>query len=808
MFVQELKKLFVKNKGIYIVIILILLKILFPTFNSNSAYIEQNIELNKTIYSEYCEKFGGKLNLIKIRKIDEYITNIKSAESKSNIILEKYYNNLINNNEYCIEIAKLKPLLNQKKIIQYFDDYYQYCKEDTSNRYLVYENSWVVLLTDSGLDVFLVLLIILLVTGIYTNEYNVNMNLINNTTKKGKTSLFNVKLLIGVVASITIVILFSIINFIVVDNKYGLNGLSYPIQSVQKFQNITYEISLFGMFLLQMLIKIFGAIIITVIISAISIIFKTKLESVCTALLLIIVPSFLFETITLSDHYYFSTLFTPAVYRGGIFNNLENCLYEMNTKKMLIGFFVLSLFTLILYYIAKSIYHNKNILTKIYKSIYTCLLFVIFANITGCETTEVSKTKIDSGCIVDYNGVLFNLSQTDVFYVDDCKSVFNNVFENNVFRTKFKIVENKIYYLEQTDLLSLRYLNLDNFKEYGVYPKINDENEMFFTKNQIDINKNFFFNDYFVLDDFLILTGENNRIFNLKNDEISLFAENSDGAIYSLFKKDNQIFFINDMYELRFFDITNKSYGKIDDIYVKQALCYNNSIYCTQIDENKINLCFIDDQFNLKTIIKNENITDFIINEEKIIYVIDNSKVYISDLDGNGKQFVYEGEVFGIGYINNTVYITDFAGKILMSRKNTWQKPLSIILYLRTLIRRLTMEKILRQSLLYDFYGELLTEHQKSVFEDYVLNNIGLSEIALDRGISRQGVYDLIKRCDGILENYESKLKLIDKFLKTKDMVRQIHTITKQFDNLEVSLEQKKLVDEINDLSNSILEEL
>lgn len=118
------------------------------------------------------------------------------------------------------------------------------------------------------------------------------------------------------------------------------------------------------------------------------------------------------------------------------------------------------------------------------------------------------------------------------------------------------------------------------------------------------------------------------------------------------------------------------------------------------------------------------------------------------------------------------------------------------------------MEKILRQSLLYDFYGELLTEHQKSVFEDYVLNNIGLSEIALDRGISRQGVYDLIKRCDGILENYESKLKLIDKFLKTKDMVRQIHTITKQFDNLEVSLEQKKLVDEINDLSNSILEEL
>ncbi len=118
------------------------------------------------------------------------------------------------------------------------------------------------------------------------------------------------------------------------------------------------------------------------------------------------------------------------------------------------------------------------------------------------------------------------------------------------------------------------------------------------------------------------------------------------------------------------------------------------------------------------------------------------------------------------------------------------------------------MEKILRQSLLFDFYGELLTEHQKSVYEDYVLNDIGLSEIALERGISRQGVYDLIKRCDVILENYETKLKLINKFLITKDMVKRIHDITKQFDDLETSSKQRLLVDEINDLSNSILEQL
>ena len=49
------------------------------------------------------------------------------------------------------------------------------------------------------------------------------------------------------------------------------------------------------------------------------------------------------------------------------------------------------------------------------------------------------------------------------------------------------------------------------------------------------------------------------------------------------------------------------------------------------------------------------------------------------------------------------------------------------------------MEKILEQTLLYDFYGELLTEHQRQVYEDVVLNDFSLSEVAAARGISPPG---------------------------------------------------------------------
>ncbi len=74
------------------------------------------------------------------------------------------------------------------------------------------------------------------------------------------------------------------------------------------------------------------------------------------------------------------------------------------------------------------------------------------------------------------------------------------------------------------------------------------------------------------------------------------------------------------------------------------------------------------------------------------------------------------------------------------------------------------MEKIVRQNLLYDFYGELLTEHQRSIYEDAIYNDMSLSEISESYGITKQGVHDIIKRCDKALEAYENKLHLMERF--------------------------------------------
>lgn len=117
------------------------------------------------------------------------------------------------------------------------------------------------------------------------------------------------------------------------------------------------------------------------------------------------------------------------------------------------------------------------------------------------------------------------------------------------------------------------------------------------------------------------------------------------------------------------------------------------------------------------------------------------------------------------------------------------------------------MEKIFEQTLLYDFYGELLTSHQQSIYEDAVYNDLSLGEIAKERGISRQGVHDLIRRCDKILQHYESKLHLVERFMKAKEKVGQIEELTRLSENGDYPA-VCRYMSEIRRLSEELKDEL
>ncbi len=114
------------------------------------------------------------------------------------------------------------------------------------------------------------------------------------------------------------------------------------------------------------------------------------------------------------------------------------------------------------------------------------------------------------------------------------------------------------------------------------------------------------------------------------------------------------------------------------------------------------------------------------------------------------------------------------------------------------------MEEFVEQALLFDFYGELLTEHQKRVLEDMVVNDLSISEIADEQGISRQAVHDIVKRSRKSLEEYEDKLHLVEKFLYIKQRIGEINQLVTHYD----SSQKTELMEQVKNLTDRILEEL
>ena len=81
-----------------------------------------------------------------------------------------------------------------------------------------------------------------------------------------------------------------------------------------------------------------------------------------------------------------------------------------------------------------------------------------------------------------------------------------------------------------------------------------------------------------------------------------------------------------------------------------------------------------------------------------------------------------------------------------------------------------------RMALLYDFYGDMLTDRQKEFYDLYYNEDLSLAEIAENYGITRQGVRDVIVRAEAVLTELEDKTGIIKRFHKMQDQFSQIET--------------------------------
>ena len=89
-----------------------------------------------------------------------------------------------------------------------------------------------------------------------------------------------------------------------------------------------------------------------------------------------------------------------------------------------------------------------------------------------------------------------------------------------------------------------------------------------------------------------------------------------------------------------------------------------------------------------------------------------------------------------------------------------------------------------RMALLYDFYGDVLTERQKEFYDLYYNEDLSLAEIATHSGITRQGVRDSIKRAESQLLDYEEHLRLAARFRRIQECLDEITGLAKDIERI------------------------
>jgi len=79
-----------------------------------------------------------------------------------------------------------------------------------------------------------------------------------------------------------------------------------------------------------------------------------------------------------------------------------------------------------------------------------------------------------------------------------------------------------------------------------------------------------------------------------------------------------------------------------------------------------------------------------------------------------------------------------------------------------------------RRALYFDFYGSLLTEKQREIYDLHYQQDLSFGEISEIRGVSREAVFDLLKRTEEALKFYESKLSLVEKYQLSREIIKEI----------------------------------
>lgn len=286
---NELKKLMLRQKGLFFVLLIIAVKCVALCLDGYDSYY--TIDIYESAYKSYIRQFEGRLNEEKQKAIQEEYNAVNHASMKLSSIKEELEAGKICTEDYKQLYREYYEKKQNSDIFTVIYAKYKYALSNTQFHYILDTRGWETLLSHDSEDFLLILFVIIMTAFIFSTEYECGMELILLTSRNGKYKTGWEKLLLNCFMAAGITVCFQQMKFSYLSITVGLPHASYPLQSLPFFENSSYHITLGEAYLIVTLLRILGAVFLSVGMSLLALFWHTKVSVLILGGAFMIVPA-------------------------------------------------------------------------------------------------------------------------------------------------------------------------------------------------------------------------------------------------------------------------------------------------------------------------------------------------------------------------------------------------------------------------------------------------------------------------------------------------------------------------------------
>lgn len=624
MLLAESYKLLIKQKTLIVIVIMVVIKIAFTFYQGYESHII--IDNNPDGYAYYIKLFNGKINDRVEKALQEEYYSVSHARAELDDMANKWRNGKLNREQYEEAAKKCYQRIKNNAVFNLLYNQYYYAKEDPTQRYIMDPRGWNTLLCKNKIDFILILCLIIIFTPVFCSEYESDMDLLMLSSSRGRYKAGIAKLFIGFTLAALLCALFCAIEFYCIDYMVGLDNGDFPLQSLEFFKGSEYHISIYNAFLLVILTRILGCILLTEFIFILSILSKKTIITLIISSVIVIFPAIFFQGKSLLFHlplpdgliigtgYLRGTSYTTTFNQQG---NIEKLIdFQLISIKefifLLIGYMVEIIF--LFFYIIKK-YSRYTLKHRIHKKIVgLCLyLFAITCTIlAGCNVQDEKQENFTfyagedrtKGKTSEYS--LFLDESKNVITAENLKTgeiitITREPFEQETVIASIFVHDEWCYYLTYTEGVEgirIYGIEMKNFRKKLIYNSVKENNENFFgivsekndyykTLKYISQYYSFFLNENYI---YLVKDNELIRIDikSKKETVIALDVKFEDKLIFH----NGNIYFIDSQYRLNIYDEKFNKVNTIESVYTDSFTIEGDHIKYKSLIDNKKELYY------------------------------------------------------------------------------------------------------------------------------------------------------------------------------------------------------------------------